>query len=395
MSNGSRQPPRREQTTRSKRERAERAATRLGSSEQLKQRRGNLDNVAFERGMERNAPEQGFAQKSDDAGWEAGVGETAEPAPPPKLQPAPEPQPKRPVVPPPSQTASPPAARQRQTQPTARVSQAPMQPAASRRMPQPLYRDEAFAAPSRSVVTRPLQVPTLPRHSRPRVYDAPEPSLLSLGTLLHPPLWLLGLIAVTCLMVLYILFVQPQQVKMSTYGREPASSSAPLRAEPVVTAPAGEHSLQLIGAPSVDAAKIDQILSDYGSPAAGSGAVWVKKGLEYGIDPGYAVAFFIHESSAGTNPAWAGFKDDGSTTHNVGNIICAGYPTCYGRFRDYPDWETGIDDWYRLIRVEYFDGRGTFTLEQIIPIYAPSFENNVPAYVGSVGALVEQWRAGN
>ncbi|MFN3372500.1 MAG: hypothetical protein ACK44M_02910, partial [Chloroflexus sp.] len=112
----------------------------------------------------------------------------------------------------------------------------------------------------------------------------------------------------------------------------------------------GDHRLRV--APSLSPAQIDQILRSYGSPAAGTGEIWYRLGVEYNIDPAYAIAFFIHESSAGTNLNWAGRKPDGSTTHNVGNIICAGYPTCYGRFRDYPDWETGIADWYRLIDVE-------------------------------------------
>ncbi|HEU5100204.1 MAG TPA: glucosaminidase domain-containing protein, partial [Roseiflexaceae bacterium] len=152
----------------------------------------------------------------------------------------------------------------------------------------------------------------------------------------------------------------------------------------------GEHSV--LGAPSISAAAIDSILAEYGSPAAGTGHVWIALGQHYGIDPAYAVAFFIHESSAGTNPGWAGIKSDGSTTHNVGNIICAGYATCYGRFRDYPSWDEGIGDWYKLISQEYVNGRRAASVEQIIPIYAPSFENDVDGYIRSVVTLVDGWR---
>jgi len=147
--------------------------------------------------------------------------------------------------------------------------------------------------------------------------------------------------------------------------------------------------------PSLSPDQIDQILRSYGSPATGTGEIWYRLGVEYNIDPAYALAFFIHESGAGTNPNWAGFKPDGRTTHNVGNIICAGYPTCYGRFRDYPDWATGIADWYRLIDVEYIRGRGLQTVTEVIPIYAPSIENDVQGYINVVTRLVDQWRAGN
>jgi len=152
----------------------------------------------------------------------------------------------------------------------------------------------------------------------------------------------------------------------------------------------GEHSV--LGAPSISAAAIDSILAKYGSPAAGTGQTWITLGKRYGIDPAYAVAFFIHESSAGTNPGWAGFKSDGSTTHNIGNIICAGYATCYGRFRDYANWDDGIGDWYKLISQEYVNARGVASVEQIIPIYAPSFENDVDRYIQTVVTLVDEWR---
>lgn len=178
-------------------------------------------------------------------------------------------------------------------------------------------------------------------------------------------------------------------------------SAAPVAAAPVApTAPTAPVSvavgdiddMHLQRAPSISPAHIDRILESYGSPAVGTGQMWYDLGVQYHIDPAYAVAFFIHESSAGTNPAWAGWKGDGSTTHNVGNIICAGYATCYGRFRDYPTWTDGIADWYRLIAVEYIEGRGHQTVADVIPVYAPSFENNVDAYIGAVEKLVRTWR---
>lgn len=153
----------------------------------------------------------------------------------------------------------------------------------------------------------------------------------------------------------------------------------------------GENSV--LGPPSISAERIDQILAEWRSPAAGTGRIWYDLGVQYGIDPAYALAFFVHESGAGTAPGWAGRKPDGRTTHNIGNIICAGYTTCYGRFRDYPTWAEGIEDWYRLIAVEYVEWRGVSTVEQIVPIYAPAAENNVAGYIATVNMLVAQWRA--
>ncbi|WP_238613350.1 glucosaminidase domain-containing protein [Candidatus Oscillochloris fontis] len=212
----------------------------------------------------------------------------------------------------------------------------------------------------------------------------------------HLPLlnqwFMLGVVAVISLLVLFVSFGSSSSVtsRWGTLLFADASQSVYRLQLSGAANPAGDHHLQ--GSPSISVQEIDAILAAYGSPAAGTGALWYNLGLEYGIDPAYAVAFFIHESSAGTNQGWAGLKPDGSSTHNVGNIICAGYATCYGRFRDYPSWEAGIADWYRLIDVEYIQGRGTLTVADIIPIYAPSFENDVQAYVDAVTTMVDGWR---
>ncbi len=168
----------------------------------------------------------------------------------------------------------------------------------------------------------------------------------------------------------------------------PQGTGSSEAAEPVIIAPIGV----LQSAPSLSAAQIDGILAGYGSPAQGEGKSFYQLGIAYGIDPAYALAFFVEESGAGTNPKWDGLKPDGTTTHDIGNISCAGYPTCYGRWRDYPTWEAGIEDWYRLIAVEYIEGRGHTTVDDVIPVYAPSFENDVGGYTNTVNALVGKWR---
>ncbi len=165
------------------------------------------------------------------------------------------------------------------------------------------------------------------------------------------------------------------------------------QAQALVVLSQGNDDLDLRRAPSLTPEMMDKILAHYGSPAQGSGRVFYDLGVQYGIDPAYALAFFVHESSAGTNPGWAGIKSDGSTTYNIGNIICTGTTRCYGRFRDYNSWGEGIEDWYRLIRDEYIH-EGRTTVATIIPKYAPSFENDVDGYVTTVNSLVADWRKG-
>ncbi len=193
------------------------------------------------------------------------------------------------------------------------------------------------------------------------------------------PLTLAALVATALVLLLAPVQPAPVIVADATPVIEPAPACA-------------ADDLTLACPPVLSAAQLDAILAGYGSPATGTGAAWITEGVRYGINPEIALAFFVHESSAGTASGWAGWKPDGSSTHNVGNIICAGYATCYGRFRDYASWDVGIADWYDLIAREYVAGRGHRTVADVIPVYAPSFENDVQGYIDAVQTLVAQWR---
>jgi hypothetical protein len=50
------------------------------------------------------------------------------------------------------------------------------------------------------------------------------------------------------------------------------------------------------------------------------------------------------------------------------------------------------EDWYRLISY-YVDRLHLRTVEQIIPIYAPSSENDVAAYITAVEHAVDAWHS--
>jgi hypothetical protein len=138
--------------------------------------------------------------------------------------------------------------------------------------------------------------------------------------------------------------------------------------------------------PSVDAATIRKVLQSYNSPAAGAADAMYSLGVEYGIDPAFCLAFFIHESTAGT-------KGVARVTKSVGNIrVTPGYQGYQG-FRKYDTWEQGIEDWYQLIRDLYIGEWGLVTVDQIIPVYAPPSDgNNTDAYVATVKQLVSSWR---
>lgn len=153
--------------------------------------------------------------------------------------------------------------------------------------------------------------------------------------------------------------------------------------------------------PSITPEQFDAVLREYNSPAVGVGSAIYPYAKERHIDTAYVLYIFIHESTAGTNPNWAGFKPDGSTTHNIGNIICAGYPTCYGNFRDYPSWEIGFQQAVDLLK-DYRDGGPLYNgkrhadIADAIHTWAPSDDGNDPdGYSESLKRNVSKWRAAN
>ena len=144
----------------------------------------------------------------------------------------------------------------------------------------------------------------------------------------------------------------------------------------------------VLGPPTISAAKIDQVLASYNSPAEGKGQAMYDLGIKYGIDPAYCLAFFIHESTAGT-------KGVATVTKSIGNIrVTPGYQDYQG-YRKYNSWDEGIEDWYKLIRDLYINEWKLVTLQQIIPVYAPPIENDTDHYVETVRNQVNGWRAGN
>lgn len=153
-------------------------------------------------------------------------------------------------------------------------------------------------------------------------------------------------------------------------------------------------SWQLRKQSSITAQQFNDVLQEYNSPAAGVGEYVVQYANKQNIDAAYILYIFIRESTAGTNKSWAGYKPDGSTTHNVGNIICAGYSTCYEGFRDYTTWEEGfaaaIDN-----LVSYNEQNGITTIDAAIERWAPPRENDTEGYKTDLKDTVGSWRQAN
>lgn len=149
---------------------------------------------------------------------------------------------------------------------------------------------------------------------------------------------------------------------------------------------------------SLTADQIEQILSEAKSPAIGTGQYWIDAGTKRNIDAAYMLAIFYYESGFATNKAWAGYKEGGTHTYNIGNMICSGYSKCYGAFRDYSEWDNpwwaGIEDNTRLL-AEYRDNNNIKTFGAAITKWAPPSENNTKAYIEGAEAMIRAWRNTN
>lgn len=142
----------------------------------------------------------------------------------------------------------------------------------------------------------------------------------------------------------------------------------------------------VLGPPSIEPTQIRAVLESYNSPAIDEAQAFYDLGVAHGIDPAYCLAFFILESSAGT-------RGVARTTYSIGNIRARPGEPQFEGYRQYTSWREGIADWYRLIDELYIGEWGLTTVDEIIPIYAPSFDNNDPvSYAWSVKRLVAAWR---
>lgn len=127
------------------------------------------------------------------------------------------------------------------------------------------------------------------------------------------------------------------------------------------------------------------------SPAALYAASLYAVPVKYGIDPAVAWAFAEHEHQFFTNPkavtVIAG-RNWGALRTSQGGAYKQ-----EGGFAWYRTYEAGLDDWCKLI-TRYYVGRGLDTVEECIPVYAPSTDRNKPvAYIAYVLRRVAEWQA--
>lgn len=144
----------------------------------------------------------------------------------------------------------------------------------------------------------------------------------------------------------------------------------------------------VVGKPTLSVDFINRVLASYHSPAAGKGQSLYDLGVKYGIDPAFALAFFMHESTFGT-------AGEARVSFSLGNLRCIPNFKCQDGYAWFASWEDGFGAWYRLIHDLYIDQWGLVTVDQIIPRYAPNSDNNNEAsYISSLKHYLDSWHHG-
>ncbi len=148
----------------------------------------------------------------------------------------------------------------------------------------------------------------------------------------------------------------------------------------------------VLGKPSLSVAFMNQVLAYYHSPAAGLAQYLYNDGVQYGIDPAYALAFFMHESLFGTTGV-------ARVTKSLGNMRCVPQFACLqtsdGGYAIFSSWQQSFVEWFKLIRNLYIAQLGEVTIDQIIPTYAPSSDhNNEAEYIATLKYELNSWHAG-
>ncbi len=168
------------------------------------------------------------------------------------------------------------------------------------------------------------------------------------------------------------------------------NSTGPIPSRTALPSNPGPYSV--LGKPTITASFINEVLASYDSPTKGMGQSLYDLGVQYGIDPVYPLAFFMHESLFGTT-------GEARVTLSLGNERCIPDRACIdqdrGGYAQMTSWQDGFEHWYKLIRNLYIAQWGRVTVDQIIPKYAPNSDgNDEAAYISTLKHEVDTWRAG-
>lgn len=145
--------------------------------------------------------------------------------------------------------------------------------------------------------------------------------------------------------------------------------------------------LTFIHPPRITPARFRAVLTAFHSPALPQAAALFAICCQYGLDPAVALAFFVHESSCGTQGRARFTRNWGNLRKGQGNQIIN-----TGGWAWYAGWEQSLRDWCLLISAKYVHDWHLPTVGLALEKYAPSSDNNDPnGYAATVCRLVRAW----
>lgn len=158
-------------------------------------------------------------------------------------------------------------------------------------------------------------------------------------------------------------------------------------APPPATAAPGEIGPDVIARnPTISVSEIARVLQRVNSPILPYAGDVYTDGIQYKIDPVFALAIWMKESREASDGSVA------ATYHNPGYTEGLGSDPRCSRWACWPTWPEGIAGWFHYMRVFFVD-RGYISIYTILPIYAPPSENNTNGYLNFVMQQVANWRA--
>lgn len=147
--------------------------------------------------------------------------------------------------------------------------------------------------------------------------------------------------------------------------------------------------LTFVHPPRISPRQFRAVLESYHSPALPHSESLYRLVAQRGLDPAVALAFFVHESSAGT-------KSVATRTLNWGNLRKGQgkHITNRGGWAYYDSWLNSLMDWCSLMQNVYVGRWGLDTVGKALHKYAPQSDNNQPhRYAAAVCRMVSEWQA--
>ncbi len=153
-----------------------------------------------------------------------------------------------------------------------------------------------------------------------------------------------------------------------------------------------QQSLTFTGPARISLEKFTSVLQFYKSPVlseGGGAGDFYATIVNYGLDPGVALAFFVRESGAGSAVGYCNGQNS-LDNKNWGNVRGEEDGAC--GFMKFPTWKAGLEWWCKAM-IRYYVNKGLNHLEDAIPVYAPSADgNDVNEYLRTVYQLMLRWQ---